>query len=45
MQPGYDGEYGIPIFDKSNIRPTKDIDDFKPFKPVKKVQKNLGDFG
>ena len=38
VQPGYDGEYGIPIFDESDKK------EFPKFEKTKKVQKGLGDF-
>jgi uncharacterized protein (TIGR00375 family) len=38
VQPGYDGEYGIPIFDESDKK------EFPKFEKPKKVQKGLGDF-
>lgn len=38
VQPGYDGEYGIPIFDESDRK------ELQKFEAPKKVQKGLGDF-
>jgi uncharacterized protein (TIGR00375 family) len=38
VQPGYDGEYGIPIFDESDRK------ELQKFEVPKKVQKGLGDF-
>jgi uncharacterized protein (TIGR00375 family) len=38
VQPGYDGEYGIPIFDENDKK------EMPKFESPKKVQKGLGDF-
>lgn len=40
--PGFDGQYGIPIFDGEKI--AIEDDDPEPHKPVKGVQKGLGEF-